>query len=89
MIPQTLMDWFRDLIVAMLDNMATLLAGMDAAAAAGGIAGGLSAAGKLLALFISPGVWGSLMTVFGIWLAVWGITGVIAIIGRRGASSGD
>lgn len=89
MIPQTFMDWFRDLIVTVLNATAGLLNGMDADAAAAGIASGLASAGRLLALFIAPSVWGSILTVFGIWLAVWSVTGVVAIIGRRGASSGD
>lgn len=87
MIPQLLMDWLRDVIAQWLSGLNDLLSGFASAAAGSGLGGAMTQAGHVLALFISPGVWGAVFAAWGTWLGVWSVTGLIAIIARRGTAS--
>lgn len=87
MIPQILMDWFRDVVLNFLNLMDSMLGGIDFEGAAGAIGGVSQQASHVLALFISPGVWPAIATAWAAWLAIWGITGLVAIVARRGTSS--
>jgi hypothetical protein len=86
MITQAIMDFFRDLIVNWVSGMNTLTAGLNPGAAGAAIGGVAANAGHFLALFISSAVWGVLMSALGVWFAVWLVTGLVAIVSRRGKS---
>lgn len=87
MIPQAILDWLRDAIVTFLAivNLPIELMGGDAAAA--GLGSIIGIAGAVLALFVSPGLWGPVLIAWGTYLSLWGITGLIAVITRRGTAS--
>lgn len=87
MIPQMFMDWIRDIILSWIDGLNGVLSGFDAAAAGAGLGGVMSQAGHILALFVSPGVWPIMFGAWAAWLALWSITGLIAVIARRGTAS--
>jgi len=87
MIIQALIDFFRDVFVNWLTGLNGLLTGVDPEEAGTAIGSVAASAAHILALFISPGVWGAVVTTWGIWLTVWLATALIAIIARRGTSS--
>lgn len=87
MITQSILDFFRDLVLNWVTGVGDIAHGVGAGAAGAAIGGVAAQAGHFLALFISPGVWPSIVTAWGIWLAVWLTTGLIAIVARRGSSS--
>lgn len=86
MIGQSIFDFFRDIILSWVSGMNTLMANIDAHGAGVAIGAASGQAGHFLALFISSGMWGGVLTAFGVWNAVWLITGLVAIIARRGAA---
>lgn len=86
MITQWLLNFFRDIVVNWLSGMGTLLGGVDAHAAGAAIGGVAAQAGHFLGLFIAPGVWPAIVAAWGVWLAAWLVTGLVAIISRRGKS---
>lgn len=86
MITQGLMDFFRDVIVNWISGVNGLMGGLDAGSAGAAIGGVADQAGHFLALFISNGVWPALLAAWGVWLAVWLATGLVAIVSRRGKS---
>lgn len=87
MILQNIMDWFRDIIVGWMSGINDLMSGFASGAAGSGLGGAMTQAGHVLALFISPGVWGAVFAAWAAWLGVWSVTGLIAVIARRGTSS--
>lgn len=84
MIIQSILDLIRDLLVNWASGLDTLLDGIDAASAGSAIGGGAAGAGHLLALFVDPGWWGTIIAAWSAWMAVWLATALIAIIARRG-----
>jgi len=86
MITQAVLDFFRDVIVNWVSGVNSLMSGVDAGSAGAAIGGVAGQAGHFLALFISNGVWPAILAAWGVWLAVWLSTGLIAIISRRGKS---
>lgn len=87
MIPQMFMDWLRDIVLSWINGLNGPLSGLDAGAAGAGLGGVMAQAGHMLAVFISPSVWPAMFTAWAAWLALWGITGLIAVIARRGTAS--
>lgn len=87
MIVQAIIDFFRDVIVNWLSGMSGLTGGINPAEAGAAIGGVAAQAGHVLALFVSPGVWPAIVGAWTVFLSVWVITGLVAIIARRGASS--
>lgn len=83
MITQSIIDFFRDLIVSWVSGFNSLLGGIDAESAGAAVGGVADSAGHFLALFIDPSVWPGIVTAWASWLAVWLVTGIVAIIGRR------
>lgn len=84
MITQAVLDFVRDMFVNWISGFDSLLTGIDAAAAGAAIGAAASNAGHLLALFIDPGWWSTILAAWTAWIGVWLITGLIAIIARRG-----
>lgn len=87
MITQALLDFFRDVIVNWINGVNSLMVGIDAAAAGAAIGGVAAAAGRLLALFVTNSGWLVILATWGVWMAVWLTTGLIAIVSRRGKAS--
>lgn len=87
MIIQTIIDFFRDVVVNWIAGMNSTTAGINPEAAGSAIGGAAAGGGHFLALFIGPDVWGAIVTTWGIWLAVWITTALVAIIGRRASGS--
>lgn len=87
MIPQMFMDWIRDVVLSWITGFDSLLSGFDASGAGSALGGVMAQAGHMLAVFISPGVWPAIFGAWAAWLALWGITGLIAVIARRGTAS--
>lgn len=88
MITQGLLDFIRDVVVNWLTGLGVLVAPLDAAGAGAAIGGAASGGSAILWLIIDPGWWGTVTAAFGLWLAVWLATSLIAIVGRRMAGSG-
>lgn len=87
MITQSLLDFFRDVVVNWINGWNGLLVGVDPGAAGAAIGGVAAQAGHFLALFISNSVWTPIVAAWGAWLTVWLATGLIAIVSRRGKAS--
>lgn len=87
MITQAIMDFIRDMVVNWISGVNDLSSGVDVLAAGSSIGGVSGQAGHFLALFISPGVWPVIVSAWGVWMAVWLATGLIAIFSRRGKSA--
>lgn len=87
MITQSILDFFRDVIVNWINGMNSMLSGVDAGAAGAAIGGVAAQAGHFLALFISNSVWGAIVAAWLAWLALWLTTGLIAIFSRRGKAA--
>lgn len=87
MIGQAVLDFFRDVVLNWISGLDSLLGAIDAAAAGAAVGGGAAGAGHFLALFILPSMWGGIVAAWGAWLTVWLVTGLIGIIGRRGAGA--
>ena len=86
MIIQAVLDFFRDVTLNWVSGFGSIAAGLGSQAAGAAIGGAAAQAGHFLALFVAPGVWGALVAAWGVWLAVWLTTGLIAIFARRNAS---
>lgn len=87
MIIQAIMDFFRDVVVNWINGFGSITGGLDPAEAGSAIGGAAGGAGHFLALFISPSVWPAVAGAWGVWLAAWITTGLVAIIGRRASGS--
>lgn len=87
LIVQTVLDFFRDSLVTWIGGLTTAAAGLNLRAAGAAVGGVAAQAGHFLALFVSPGVWGAVSAAWGVWLSVWALTALVAIIARRGTSS--
>lgn len=87
MIPQAIMDLFRDLVVTIIIGISLPFGDINAIDAGAGLGSATALAGRLLALFIDPGMWGVILGSFGAFLTVFGVTGIIAIFARRGTAS--
>lgn len=87
MIIQAIMDFFRDIIVNWISGFADIASAIGAGDAGTAVGGVAAQAGHVIALFVSPGVWPAIVGAWGVWLAVWTATGLVAIIARRGSSS--
>lgn len=86
MITQGIFDFLRDVVVNWVSGAASLVSGVDFVGIGSGVGSAVSGAGAFLALFISPGLWGGVVALFGVFLAVYLSTALIAVVGRRGAS---
>lgn len=84
MIGQAILDFFRDVVANWVSGFDSLLRGIDAAAAGAAVGGGAAGAGHFLALFIAPAWWGTIVGAWAAWMGVWLVTGLVAIIARRG-----
>lgn len=87
MITQAVLDFVRDFLLNWVSGFGSIAAGMGAGAAGSAVGAVAAQAGRLLALFIAPSVWPSILVAFGVFLLVWLSTGVIAIFARRNTSS--
>lgn len=87
MITQNFLDWIRDVIVGWLNTLGTWITDMGIEGAGAAVGSFLGQTGNVLGLFISPGVWPVVLTAWTGWLALWAITGLIAVFARRGTSS--
>lgn len=87
MIIQALLDFIRDAVLNWVSGVGSIASGMGAGPAGAAIGGVAGQAGHFLALFVSPGVWPSMVTTWVVWLGVWLTTGAIAIVARRNTSS--
>lgn len=87
MLIQGFLDWLRDMIAIMLGTLGIPLIDLDTQEAGQALGSAAAQAGYFLALFISPSVWGPIGTAFGIFVVTFGVTGLIAVIARRGTSS--
>jgi hypothetical protein len=89
MIVQAVLDFIRDFVVAWLYGINGMLSGFNAAEAGDAIGGVAASGGRVIALFISPGVWGPITVAWGLFLTVYFATALIAIVARRGAGGGS
>lgn len=87
MIPQGILDFFRDLLWTFLFGTGILVRDIDTIEAGASLGSATAQAARLLALFIDSGVWGTILIAFSGFLAVWGVTALIAVIARRGTAS--
>lgn len=86
MIIQAIIDFVRDVIVNWTAGFNSLLGGIDASAAGAAVGGAAADAGHVLALFIAPSIWPGVVGAWVVFLSVWFVTAVVAIVGRRLAS---
>lgn len=87
MIIQSMLDFFRDLFATWVDGVSSLIPGDVAVAAGEGLGAAAGAVSRVLALFVSPTLWPSVLSMFSTFLVVFFLTALIAIVSRRGASS--
>lgn len=85
MIVQSVIDFIRDVLVNWLVGINGLIDLGSAQGAAAGFGGAALAVSRILALFLDSAFWGGFVALFVTFLAVWAITALIAIVGRRAA----
>lgn len=87
MIAQDFLDWLRDVILNWVSGTKDIIdtAGFETAGDAVASAG--IGAGHFLALFIGAASWAVAVTAFGTYVGVWLVTGLIAVVSRRGTAS--
>jgi hypothetical protein len=82
---QAFLDFVRDALLGAVNWGSSLTSGVDMTAAGAAIGGVAAQGGHVLALFVSPSVWGVVVTSFTAYVTVWVGTALIAVIGRRAA----
>lgn len=85
MITQGVLDFFRDIFYFWLQGMNSLIPGDSATAVGSATGGALDAGSHVLALVVAGSLWPAVVTLFGAYVAVFVVTGLVAVIGRRSA----
>lgn len=85
MITQAILDFFRDALINWFSGFDSIMNGIDMAGAGSALGNGAAGAGHLLALFILPSMWGGVLAAWATWAAIWIVTALVGIIGRRNA----
>lgn len=87
MILQALLDWFRDVMVNFLTGWNDIVDAAGFTTAGAAVGGAAVGAGHFLALFIGAASFAVIGTAFTTYVGVWLVTGLMAVVSRRGTAS--